>query len=102
MKTVTVVYEVVDEAEWQKRNPLHYAHDGLKAVRVGMGDALEDRDAMSAVAEIVQSLETLGIDSESLLERVRADLERGLEGSARSQLAFVDRLRAAWSERGGV
>ena len=47
MKTVTVVYDVVDEAEWAKRNPLHYAHDGLKAVRVGIGDALDARDALT-------------------------------------------------------
>ena len=47
MKTVTVVYEIVDEDEWQKRNPLHYANDGLQAVRVGVGDALDARDALA-------------------------------------------------------
>jgi hypothetical protein len=47
MKTITVVYSVVDEAEWAKRNPLHYAHDGLRAVRVGIGDALDARDALT-------------------------------------------------------
>ncbi len=46
MKLVTVVYEITNEAEWQKRNPLHYEHDGLKAVRVGVGDGLDARDAL--------------------------------------------------------
>ena len=54
MKTVTVVYEILDEAEWAKQNPLHYAHDGLKAVRVGLGDALDARDAL---AELFQYAE---------------------------------------------
>jgi hypothetical protein len=47
MKTVTVVYEIVDESEWAKVNPLRYQHNGLKAVRVGIGDALDARDALS-------------------------------------------------------
>ena len=46
MKLVTVVYEVVNEEEWGKTNPLHYAHNGLKAVTVGVGDAIEARDAL--------------------------------------------------------
>ena len=46
MKLVTVVYEIKDEAEWSKRNPLNYAHDGLRAVRVGVGDGLDARDAL--------------------------------------------------------
>lgn len=54
MKTVTVVYNVVDEAEWKKRNPLHYAHDGLKAVRVGIGDALDARDALTKLLPFVE------------------------------------------------
>jgi hypothetical protein len=54
MKTVTVVYDVVDEAEWAKRNPLHYAHDGLKAVRVGIGDALDARDALTELLPFVE------------------------------------------------
>ena len=44
MKTVTVVYEIVDESEWAKRNPLHYAHDGLRALRVAAGNALDEID----------------------------------------------------------
>ena len=54
MKTVTVVYDVVDEAEWAKRNPLHYAHDGLRAVRVGIGDALDARDALTELLPFVE------------------------------------------------
>jgi hypothetical protein len=46
VKLVTVVYEITNEAEWSKRNPLHYEHDGLKAVRVGVGDGLDARDAL--------------------------------------------------------
>ena len=46
MKLVTVVYEIANDAEWQKRNPLKYEHDGLKAVRVGIGDGLDARDAL--------------------------------------------------------
>ncbi len=47
MRTVTVVYEIVDQLEWEKVNPLRYQHNGLKAVRVGIGDALDARDALS-------------------------------------------------------
>jgi hypothetical protein len=54
MKTVTVVYEVVDEGEWGKRNPLRYEHDGLKAVRVGIGDALDARDALTELMPFVE------------------------------------------------
>ncbi|HET6456793.1 MAG TPA: hypothetical protein VFI02_20535 [Armatimonadota bacterium] len=54
MKTVTVVYDVVNEAEWAKRNPLHYAYDGLKAVRVGIGDALDARDALTELLPFVE------------------------------------------------
>jgi hypothetical protein len=54
MKSVTVVYDVVDEVEWAKRNPLHYAHDGLKAVRVGIGDALDARDALTELLPFVE------------------------------------------------
>ena len=40
MKTVTVVYEVVDGEEFGKTNPMKYEHNGLKAVGVCMYDAL--------------------------------------------------------------
>ena len=51
MKTLTVVYDVVDEAEWAKW--LHYAHDGLRAVRVELGDALDARDALTELLPFV-------------------------------------------------
>ena len=47
MRTVTVVYKIVDQLEWEKVNPLRYRHNGLQAVRVGIGDALDARDALS-------------------------------------------------------
>ncbi len=47
MRTVTVVYQIVDQLEWEKVNPLRYQHNGLKAVRAGIGDALDARDALS-------------------------------------------------------
>jgi hypothetical protein len=46
VKLVTVVYAITNECEWRKRNPLKYEHDGLKAVRVGIGDGLDARDAL--------------------------------------------------------
>ncbi len=53
MKTVTVVYEIVDQLEWEKVNPLRYQHNGLKAVRVGIGDALDARAALSELMPFV-------------------------------------------------
>lgn len=41
LRYITVVYEVVDEAEWRKTNPLQYWHNGLKAVTVAAYDAIE-------------------------------------------------------------
>lgn len=40
LRWVTVVYEIVDFKEWDKLNPLHYEHDGLKAVGVSVGDLM--------------------------------------------------------------
>jgi len=39
-----VVYDIVDETEWAKVNPLRYEHNGLKAVRAAAGNALETLD----------------------------------------------------------
>jgi len=38
---VTVVYQIVNDAEWGKANPLHYEHNGLKAIGVSRGDLME-------------------------------------------------------------
>ena len=59
---MTVVYEIVDETEWRKTNPLRYAHNGLFAVRVSVDDACELLD--EAKAEV---------------ERLRSQLERAVE-----------------------
>lgn len=48
---ITVVYEIVDEAEWRKTNPLRYAHNGLNAVRVSIDDAIELLDEAEAEVE---------------------------------------------------
>ena len=38
LRYMTVVYEITDENEWRKTNPLRYAHNGLSAVRVSIED----------------------------------------------------------------
>jgi len=53
VRTVTVVYQIVDQLEWEKVNPLRYQHNGLQAVRVGIGDALDARDALSELIPFV-------------------------------------------------
>jgi hypothetical protein len=70
MKLVTVVYEITNEAEWQKRNPLHYDHDGLRAVRIGIGDGIDARDALLSLAQWV--------DDECLPKALHDALERAL------------------------
>ena len=59
---MTVVYEITDENEWRKTNPLRYAHNGLFAVGVSVDDACELLD--EAKAEV---------------ERLRSQLERAVE-----------------------
>jgi hypothetical protein len=48
---MTVVYEIVDETEWRKTNPLKYAHNGLRAVTVSAYDAIELLDEAEAEVE---------------------------------------------------
>ncbi len=48
---MTVVYEIVDETEWRKTNPLKYAHNGLSAVTVSAYDAIELLDEAEAEVE---------------------------------------------------
>ena len=45
-KPVTIVYEIVDEVEWRKTNPLHYAHHGLKAVGAAADDLMARVDEL--------------------------------------------------------
>ena len=47
MTLVTIVYQVEDHDAFAAVNPLRYAHNGLRAVRVGAGDALDARDALT-------------------------------------------------------
>jgi len=53
---MTVVYEIVDETEWRKTNPLKYAHNGLSAVTVSAYDAIELLDEAEAEVERLQTL----------------------------------------------
>ena len=51
---MTVVYEITDENEWRKTNPLRYAHNGLSAVRVSVDDACELLDEAKAELEEIK------------------------------------------------
>jgi len=48
---VTVVYEIRDETEWRKKNPLRYEHNGLSAVTVSAYDAIELLEKSEAEVE---------------------------------------------------
>lgn len=50
-KPITVVYEIKDPTEWRKTNPLRYAHDGLEAYCVSIGDLAQRRDALRSALE---------------------------------------------------
>ena len=63
---MTVVYEIVDETEWRKTNPLRYAHNGLFAVRVSVDDACELLD--EAKAE-VERLKVINADMRNFLSK---------------------------------
>jgi len=55
---MTVVYEIVDETEWRKTNPLRYEHNGLSAVTVSAYDAIELLDEAEAEVERLRELLT--------------------------------------------
>jgi hypothetical protein len=59
---MTVVYEIVDETEWRKTNPLRYAHNGLTAVTVSASDAIELLD-----------------EADLEIERLKEELKRAVE-----------------------
>ena len=59
----TVVYEIVDEAEWGKSNPLGYQHDGLKAEAASLGDALLELEKAEDIIEAARN-EIVGHDEE--------------------------------------
>lgn len=43
---ITVVYRIEDPTLWRGVNPLDYAHNGLKAVGVSVGDLMSYTDAL--------------------------------------------------------
>jgi len=53
---MTVVYEIVDETEWRKTNPLRYEHNGLSAVTVSAYDAIELLDEAEAEVERLKAI----------------------------------------------
>ena len=48
-KYITVVYRINDEELWRKTNPLKYEHNGLKAVRVSVGDVTVQFDKLGSL-----------------------------------------------------
>ena len=54
MKKFTVVYEVVDEVEWSKTNPMQYEHNGVKAIAARVGDALAELEEKDLDGKIEQ------------------------------------------------
>lgn len=50
-KPITVVYTIKDPTEWRKTNPLRYAHDGLEAYCVSIGDLSTSRGELRAALE---------------------------------------------------
>ena len=49
-------------------------------------------DEAAKAVDVIRGLRTLGLDADLIFQRIRADLERGLEREARAHLAFVDVL----------
>ena len=60
---MTVVYEITDENEWRKTNPLRYAHNGLSAVGVSLDDACELLHEAEAEVERLNGLTTISINT---------------------------------------
>ena len=50
-KYCTVIYEIVDDAEWGKTNPLNYSHNGLKSIGVSLGDLLEWKEDATKIMQ---------------------------------------------------
>jgi hypothetical protein len=48
---ITVIYEITDEAEWRKTNPLTYQHHGMKSISVSVGDLLEWKEKAAKILE---------------------------------------------------
>lgn len=52
---ITVVYRIEDPTLWRGVNPLDYAHNGLKAVGVSVGDLMSYSDALEEMVPPVRS-----------------------------------------------
>jgi hypothetical protein len=52
-KHITVVYEIEDPTAWRATNPLHYAHNGLKALTVSVSDVIDTRDNFRTALETI-------------------------------------------------
>jgi hypothetical protein len=80
MKLVTVVYEVVNEEEWGKTNPMRYEHNGLHAVTVAAGNAIEARDALRELIPFArEDYDYLG---EACTPQFKHAIERALDSIA--------------------
>lgn len=53
-KHITVVYTIKDPTEWRKTNPLHYAHNGLEACCVSIGDRVAQHDKLRIALEEIE------------------------------------------------
>ena len=56
MRQITVVYNIADETEWAKVNPLRYEHNGLKAVRAAAGNALDTIDSLEKFRPLLRGI----------------------------------------------
>lgn len=74
-KSVTVVYDIVDEAWWIREggNPLSYQHHGLKACSVAAYDAVERCRGMREELERLREL--VGREDVESIDAVLADPE---------------------------
>ncbi len=98
---MTVVYEITDENEWRKTNPLRYTHNGLCAFRVSFFDACELLDKAKAERDearkdLIKNLQTTGgmpwreWREECVKETLRADENLGRAEKAEAE---VERLK---------
>ena len=90
LRYITVVYEIVDENEWRKTNPLNYAHNGLSAVRVCIHDACEKLEKSKAEVErLKEMVKEAARKGDELLEPYRLRAEKA-ETLIKQIYAFVE------------
>jgi hypothetical protein len=51
MTTITIIYRVESDEEFEKVNPLRLGHHGLRAVAVSIGDLLEWKEQATKLLE---------------------------------------------------